>query len=208
MKKILFLISILLITVVNAIEISGKDKIQIIKFTKNSKINSLSGCLYSGGLNLFGTKLKKDEMGFILKDKLYVFTYGTSAVDMSNKRIRKAKLFGLGKMPKEDCYKVVETKTGINNEAELRKQFFNVLYAQLMKANPGKYNMAMRDVVYENKIKIGMTKEESILSWNYPDDINKTTGSFGVLEQWIYRGSNYDNTYVYFENGRLKSWQN
>ena len=56
--------------------------------------------------------------------------------------------------------------------------------------------------IYENKIWIGMTKEMAIDSWGEPDDINRTVGNWGVHEQWI-----YGNTYVYFENGKLTSWQ-
>lgn len=54
------------------------------------------------------------------------------------------------------------------------------------------------------QIQIGMTDEMCRVSWGTPEDINKTVGSWGVHEQWVY-GSGY---YVYFENGILTSWQN
>ena len=38
-----------------------------------------------------------------------------------------------------------------------------------------------------------------------PDDINRSSGSWGVHEQWVYRQK---NLYLYFENGMLESWQN
>ena len=44
------------------------------------------------------------------------------------------------------------------------------------------------------------TQIEDLLGW--PDDKNKTTGSWGIHEQWI-----YGEKYLYFENGILKSWQ-
>jgi len=42
-----------------------------------------------------------------------------------------------------------------------------------------------------------------------PLDINKTVGSWGVHEQWIYAKYvyGYDRKYLYFENGYLTSWQ-
>ena len=54
------------------------------------------------------------------------------------------------------------------------------------------------------KVKIGWTKEMCIESWGKPDDINKSTGSYGVHEQWVYGDSNY----LYFENGKLTDIQN
>jgi predicted nuclease with TOPRIM domain len=48
-----------------------------------------------------------------------------------------------------------------------------------------------------------MTKEMAIISLGYPLDINKTVGSWGVREQWV-----YDDIYLYFKNGYLSSFQN
>ncbi|GAH38631.1 unnamed protein product [marine sediment metagenome] len=51
-----------------------------------------------------------------------------------------------------------------------------------------------------------MTKEQVEVSWGKPRDINKSVGSWGVHEQWIYRKFSH-STYLYFENGILTSWQ-
>lgn len=52
---------------------------------------------------------------------------------------------------------------------------------------------------------IGMTKQQVLASnWGRPSDVNRTTGSFGTHEQWVYGGSNY----LYFENGVLTAIQN
>ena len=50
---------------------------------------------------------------------------------------------------------------------------------------------------------IGMTTEMAEISLGKPSDINKTVGSWGVNQQWV-----YDNIYLYFENGKLTSYQN
>jgi len=49
---------------------------------------------------------------------------------------------------------------------------------------------------------MGMGSNMVKASWGEPEDINRTVGSFGVHEQWI-----YGDTYVYFEDGILTSWQ-
>lgn len=63
-------------------------------------------------------------------------------------------------------------------------------------ANKGK-------LILENKVRIGFTAEMCRYSWGDPIDINKTTGSYGIHEQWVYDGS-----YLYFENGILTTIQN
>lgn len=50
---------------------------------------------------------------------------------------------------------------------------------------------------------LGMSPEQVIgSSWGKPRSINRTTGSYGTHEQWVYGGA-----YLYFQNGGLKSIQ-
>jgi hypothetical protein len=51
---------------------------------------------------------------------------------------------------------------------------------------------------------IGMTDKMAIESLGKPSDNNKSVGSWGTHEQWIYKGK---NLYLYFENGVLASYQ-
>jgi len=45
-----------------------------------------------------------------------------------------------------------------------------------------------------------MTQQEVLdSSWGNPKDINRSTYTFGVHEQWCYQGYNY----LYFEDGIL-----
>lgn len=53
----------------------------------------------------------------------------------------------------------------------------------------------------------GMTPDMAYITMGLPNDVNSTVGSWGRHEQWVYEYSNYDNTYLYFENGKLTSWQ-
>ncbi len=62
-------------------------------------------------------------------------------------------------------------------------------------------------VVYEKLKKgyywVGMTREMALISLGSPTDNNRSVGSWGVHEQWVYNSG----LYLYFENGKLKSYQ-
>lgn len=54
-------------------------------------------------------------------------------------------------------------------------------------------------------VSIGMTaKQVRASNWGGPESINRSTGSYGTHEQWVYGGGNY----IYFENGVVSSIQN
>ena len=57
--------------------------------------------------------------------------------------------------------------------------------------------------IWGGQIWIGMTDTMAYLSKGTPNDINKSVGSWGTNEQWVYGGG----LYLYFENGILTSWQ-
>ena len=63
---------------------------------------------------------------------------------------------------------------------------------------PTKFKKAIK----EGKLMLGMSKAMAVAIWGRPNDINRTVGSWGVHEQWIYGG-----TYIYFKNDVLTSWQ-
>lgn len=49
---------------------------------------------------------------------------------------------------------------------------------------------------------IGMTSYEAMASIGLPKNVNKTEGTFGIHEQWVYGEIPYTK-YLYFENGKL-----
>ncbi|WP_305825797.1 hypothetical protein [Massilia brevitalea] len=64
---------------------------------------------------------------------------------------------------------------------------------------------ATRESKRRGGVALGMTPSQVRASnWGSPQRINRTTGSFGVHEQWVYSGGNF----LYFENGVLTSVQN
>ena len=55
---------------------------------------------------------------------------------------------------------------------------------------------------------IGMTAEDAKRSaWGYPDEINRTTTQYGTSEQWVYEGYQYDNKYLYLDDGIVTAIQ-
>ncbi len=66
-----------------------------------------------------------------------------------------------------------------------------------------KYGKKWGTIVADKNIQIGMTDKMVLDSWGQPDDINRTVGSWGVHEQWVYGADQY----LYFENGKLTGWQ-
>lgn len=87
-----------------------------------------------------------------------------------------------------------------------RKQF---------KQKIAKFPQKIQQLILAKKISLGMTKEQVRLSWGSPKDINRSAGSWGVHEQWVYGPYSISNrsiyigrdSYVYFENGILTGWQ-
>lgn len=67
-----------------------------------------------------------------------------------------------------------------------------------------RYGKVNGQLIIEGRVKLGFTKKMCEESWGIPSDINKTTGSWGVHEQWVYDSGNY----LYFENGKLTSIDN
>lgn len=59
------------------------------------------------------------------------------------------------------------------------------------------------EAIENQQVLFGMTKEQVILSWDRPEDINRTVTQYGIHEQWIYFGPKY----LYFENNKLTSYQ-
>lgn len=67
-----------------------------------------------------------------------------------------------------------------------------------------KYNAAAA----RGRIMTGMSATHVRRSWGSPTKINRTTGSYGVHEQWIYdRGEIGRSQYVYLQNGIVSSIQ-
>lgn len=65
-----------------------------------------------------------------------------------------------------------------------------------------KYGAINANLIFEGKVKLGMTKAMCEESWGHPHHINKTIGSGGIHEQWV-----YGNCYLYFVGDKLTTIQ-
>lgn len=80
----------------------------------------------------------------------------------------------------------------------------------------GTISQRMGTAILRGDVLIGMTSEEVIVSRGRPYDVNKTTGVYGAHEQWdmyatldapTWDPKAKDYGYLYFENGKVTSWQ-
>lgn len=112
----------------------------------------------------------------------YVFTLDVETDEYRTKRIQKEN------MKKEQLN--AQKRELAENRAERR--------ALLIK----KYGTEHGDKISKGQIWLGMTKEMVEDSWGKPSEVNRSVGSWGVKEQWVYY-----NSYLYIRNGILTSWQ-
>ena len=84
--------------------------------------------------------------------------------------------------------------------AKTQKTIDNPKFVQLLK----KYGNHNAKRVVNGEYWLGMSSEMAKESIGHPDDVNKSTGSWGIHEQWIYKKK---DLYLYFENGKLTSFQ-
>lgn len=68
-----------------------------------------------------------------------------------------------------------------------------------------RYGQEIARKILNKEFWLGMTSSMAIQSLGFPDKTNKSVGSWGTHEQWIYRSKDLN---LYFENGKLTSWQN
>jgi hypothetical protein len=65
------------------------------------------------------------------------------------------------------------------------------------------WDQSIVELIKNQKVKVGMSEEQVILSWGEPQKNNKSVGNFGVHEQWVYGNGQY----LYLENKVLTSFQ-
>lgn len=75
---------------------------------------------------------------------------------------------------------------------------------QYFKTKYPKWSSKAIQAVIDEKVYIGMTKEQALVSWGPPEEINTTTTKYGSREQWVYSLK----CYLYFEGNKLVAIQN
>ncbi len=74
-------------------------------------------------------------------------------------------------------------------------------------APPSDLDSRFANAIAVGKVMVGMTAAHVRRAWGEPTKINVTVGGSGRTEQWVYRGSNYRDSYVYLDNGLVRSIQ-
>ncbi|TLP75657.1 hypothetical protein [Maribacter sp. ACAM166] len=96
--------------------------------------------------------------------------------------------------------------SSLNNNAKIE----SIIKKELSETNPKlasltqAYGAYYAEKIIKGEYWIGMTDKMARSSLGSPDNINNTTGSWGVHEQWVY---SKNDIYLYFENGKLTSIQ-
>ena len=70
-----------------------------------------------------------------------------------------------------------------------------------------KSDNAKFDAMIDGKVMTGMSESQVQSSWGRPTKINRSVGSYGVHEQWVYDRGRNGAQYIYFENGVVSSMQ-
>jgi hypothetical protein len=152
-------------------------------YNENSKSSYTIDFLYQGD-KLF-IKEKTENWGYIYYDNRIWIPYRFDSKEYFDSSYSKGwillKDVGDEKLP------------ALTNSEKRRKQYII--------DNP-KINKTFKDAILKGRIALGMSEEMVVASIGYPNDINRSVGSWGVKEQWV-----YPYKYVYFENGTLTSWQ-
>lgn len=106
-------------------------------------------------------------------------------------------------------------------EKLIKKYGFNIIYEMgssyikidwnKFERNAKKYGSQNAKLIALKQVRIGWSDDMVMEALGYPSDINTTSGSWGVHEQWVYeydyRDLGYSYEYYYFENGILTSMQ-
>jgi len=97
----------------------------------------------------------------------------------------------------------IDEKSGIRRSNKTKEEMMKLLQDLSSTLWP----LRIQNEILAGNIGIGFTPQQVLLSWGKPDHINTTRTLVGVYEQWVYGESPFPNTYVYFENVSVKSWE-
>ena len=166
-----------------------------------------------------------EDRSFWVKNKLSVWVYPGDIARMQNAKPIKLNVEDVqftGKKPSvpqkntfyEITYEVntefsektmawIDEKSGIRRSNKSREEMIKLLQDLSSTLWP----LRIQNDILAGNIGIGFSPEQVVLSWGKPDHINITRTLVGVHEQWVYGESPFPNSYVYLENGSVKTWE-
>ena len=76
------------------------------------------------------------------------------------------------------------------------------------KARKNSYNFSKGiTAAAKHQVTTGQSKDQVIQAWGRPDKINDSYHDGGTAnEQWVYRVSDFESRYIYFEDGKVVGW--
>ncbi|HBH82636.1 MAG: hypothetical protein A2X03_09980 [Bacteroidetes bacterium GWA2_40_15] len=95
-------------------------------------------------------------------------------------------------------------KNLLTRKAQAEKDRINSVYNARRNRLVKAYGIETANKILMRQYWIGMTSDMDRESLGNPDDVNSSNGSWGVHEQWVYEK---EDLFLYFENGKLTSWQ-
>ena len=104
---------------------------------------------------------------------------------------------------KENYQKIKEKEKRVQ-EAKIESQRKKIASKELDEKMLKKYGQKTFGQMKQGYYWVGMNREMLEYSLGEPDDINKSVGSWGTNEQWVYG----NGLYIYLENDKVTSYQN
>jgi|GEM_PF-3174218 len=119
----------------------------------------------------------------------------------------------------QPCEKCILSKEAMVKSTFIEVKFLGrVLYPhgskeEYLKTHPD-LPVRIVNAILNGDVLIGMTSQQVIASRGTPHEINRTTGEWGVHEQWVMHSDEIaldsqdkEYGYIYFENGIVTGWQ-
>ena len=90
-------------------------------------------------------------------------------------------------------------------DKETKEKYRKAVLDEVFRRN-SHWSSEVKSDIRKRYVHIGMTKDQVLISWGRPNDINRTVGTWGTHEQWVY-GETLNRRYLYFQDGIMTSFQ-
>ena len=136
----------------------------------------------------------QDDYWIVNKDQYFGYLSELYINETEEIKIFKEELIRLN-----EEFRIKKEKEEAEKKSAIQKQKENEYRQKIIKQFGNETGQKLLDGYYW----IGMTDKMARISLGEPRSINRTVGSWGVHEQWVYY-----SIYLYFEDGILTSYQN